>query len=270
MNVQIIPCRFPLKDDEWPLAMESGINACGDKAVINRVYRPKYDVSIVWGIRRRWSKYAIEQGKPVIVVERGYLGERKKTWLSVGNGGLNGFANFNNADVPNDRWQTWADKIKPWKQGGKYAVIMGQVPKDSSLYGVCPYKWAQSIYQSAVDRFGAVYFRPHPDAQSIKTSLPIIDGNLDDVLNDAKCVITYSSNSAVDAVINGVPAITMQKGSMAWDVSTHEFADELYTGDRDAWGARLAYAQWHIDEIRSGKAWQHIRQTIEAKNGILG
>lgn len=270
MNVQLIPCRFPLKEDEWPSAMHEGIINSGDQATIVHAYRPKYDASVIWGIRRRWSGYVLQQGKPTIVIERGYLGERKKTWLAVGNGGLNGLANFNNEDVPSDRWEMWADSVKPWKRGGKYAVIMGQVPKDSSLYGMCPYHWAHSVYLSALDKFNKVYFRPHPDAPPFKTDMPIIDGDLDEALDNAKCVITYSSNSAVDAVMNGVPAITMFRGSMAWDVSSHDFTEKLYKGDRDAWGARLAYAQWHIDEIRSGKAWQHIRPTIEVKNGILG
>jgi hypothetical protein len=263
MNIQIIPCRFPLKTDEWPLAMHEGILANGDHATVVHAYRHKYDASVVWGIRRRWSGYVLQQGKPVIVVERGYLGERKNTWLSVGNGGLNGLANFGNENADSDRWDAyWANDVKPWKKGGKYAIIMGQVPKDSSLYGMCPYAWAKSIYQSAVDKFKKVYFRPHPEAKKVDIGLPIIEGDLEEALDDAKCVISYSSNSAVDAVINGIPAITMFKGSMAWDVSTHNFKDKLYKGDRDAWGSRLAYSQWHIEEIRAGLAWEHIRKTL--------
>lgn len=266
MKVQILPCRFPLKEDEWPSAMHEGILTNGDDPVIVHAYKHKYDASVVWGIRRRWAGYVLEQGKPVIVIERGYLGERKRTWLSVGNGGLNGFANFGNQDVPSDRWeQYWAHDVKPWKKGGQYAIIMGQVPKDSSLYGMCPYAWAKSIYQSAVDKFKRVYFRPHPESKPppIGFDLPLMTGDLDDALDGAKCVIAYSSNSSVDAVMNGIPAITMHQGSMAWDVSTHDFKESLYRGDRDKWGARLAYAQWSIDEMRQGLAWRHIRKTLE-------
>ena len=265
MNVQILPCRFPLKDEEWPLAIHQGILANEDHATIVHAYRPKYDASVVWGIRRRWAGYVLSQGKPVIVIERGYLGERKNTWLSVGNGGLNGFANFHNQNVPPDRWERyWAQDLKPWKTKGRYALIMGQVPKDSSLYGMCPYAWARSIYQAAVDKFKKVYFRPHPEAKTPPEGfdLPIMTGDLAEALDDAKCVITYSSNTAVDAVINGIPSVTMFQGSMAWDVSTHDFKTPLYRGNRDKWGAKIAYAQWHIDEIRSGDAWRHIRQSI--------
>ena len=264
MNVQLLPCRFPLKEGEWTLAMHAGILKYGDKATVVHAYRNKYDASVVWGIRRRWSSYVIMQGKPVIVIERGYLGERKNTWLSVGNGGLNGLANFGNHDVPPDRWERyWADQVKPWKKGGKYALIMGQVPKDSSLYGRCPYQWARSIYPAALEKFKKVFFRPHPEAKLPQDlGIPIMEGDLVEALDDAKAVITYSSNSAVDAVMNGIPAITCHRGTMAWDVSSHSFKEPLYKGDRDEWGARIAYAQWHIDEIASGEAWQHIRKTI--------
>jgi hypothetical protein len=265
MNVQLLPCRFPVKDGEWTKEMHSGILANGDYAVIGHAYRPKYDASVVWGIRRRWSGYVLSKGKSVIVIERGYLGERKKTWLSVGNGGLNDYANFGNQNVPPDRWEKyWTDQVKPWKKGGKYAIIMGQVPKDSALYGQCIYKWAKMIYPSALDKFKTVYFRPHPEAfPPPDLGIPLLTGNLQDALDGAKAVITYTSNSAVDAVMNGIPAITFCQGTMAWDVSTHSFKEPLYRGDRDAWGSRIAYAQWHIDEITSGEAWRHIRNTIK-------
>jgi hypothetical protein len=265
MNVQILPCRWPLKENEWPLSMHEGILNSGDRSTIVHAYRNKYDASVVWGIRRRWSGYVLDQGKPVIVVERGYLGERKKTWLSVGNGGLNGLADFNNENVSDDRWQKyWATDVKPWKKGGRIALIMGQVPKDSSLYGQCPYAWAKAIYPAAVDKFKKVFFRPHPEAPPPPDfGIPIMTGDLLDAFDLAKVVITYSSNSAVDAVMNGIPAMSFHRGTMAWDVTSHDFTEPLYKGDRDSWGAKLAYAQWHIDEIKSGEAWQHIRTTIK-------
>lgn len=261
MNVQILPCRFPLKDQEWPKRMLAGIEASGDKAVIAQHYRKGFDCYMFWGLRRRHARQIIAAGEPFVCVERGYLGNRIKEWLMVGIGGLNGFANFNNDNVPGDRWELWKDQLLPWKGGGDYALIMGQVPGDMSLRGMDPYKWAEATAIEARKYYKKVYFRPHPDvgkARKVTNALMLL-GDYNEAIDKSAVVITYSSNAAVDSVMRGTPAISTIRGSMAWDVTSHRIDQPLYRGDREAWGHRLAYAQWHIDEIKSGEAWRHIR-----------
>ena len=264
MKIQILPCRWPLKDQEWPLRMQAGIEAEGDQVEIGRHYRSGFDAYVFWGIRRRHGKQALAAGEKCVIVERGYLGDRVKKWLMVGIGGLNGMANFNNAKAPADRWQQWDQLMMPWKLGGDYALIMGQVPNDSSLYGQCPYKWAEAVAVEAKKRYKHVFFRPHPEIGTARkiTGVEMLLNDYNEAIDNAAVVITYSSNSAVDSVMRGTPAISTIRGSMAWDVTSHRLDQPLYRGDRYAWACRLAYAQWHIDEIKSGEAWRHIRGGI--------
>ena len=69
----------------------------------------------------------------------------------------------------------------------------------------------------AFEHYDRVIFRPHP---LDKNKHPVGGAEystrtLEEDLNDAAVVITYNSNTAVDAVMNGVPAISMDKGG-AW------------------------------------------------------
>ena len=90
-------------------------------------------------------------------------------------------------------------------------------------------------------------------------------GRIGSQMAGAKCVITYTSNAAVDAVMAGIPAITHHDGSMARAVSSHNIEHALFRPDRTEWGSRLAYCQWLPDEIASGEAIAHILGGISGR-----
>lgn len=260
MKINIMPCRYPLKETEWPARLKAGVESHGDKAMFSHTVNTA-DVHAFWGMRRSWGKTAIARGCRSLVVERAYLGDRFK-WHAMGFDGLNGFADFCTDDVPDDRWRKyWRDDVVDWKQGGDYALVIGQVPGDAALRGIDILSWAQDIAEQATKFYGKVLFRPHPMARR-RMVLQGFDchlGSLDEALANAAVVITYNSNAAVDAVMAGVPAIAVDRGSMAWDVASHDLESPLYVGDRDDWGRRLAYSQWLPDEISNGAAWAHLR-----------
>lgn len=199
-------------------------------------------------------------GHDVLVMERGYLGNRFK-WTSLAWNGLNGHGEFPNFVGSSDRFNNNFD-LKRWQGNGDYVLIMGQVPGDASLQGRDLMSWyadaakvAQTVYQKPVK------FRPHPEAvrkghkQKIagfeNCTLP-----LDDSLEFAHAVITFNSNSAVDAVVHGVPVVAYDKGTMAWDVAGKKIGD-IKTPCRKNWADALAWKQWSIDEIASGFALNH-------------
>jgi len=57
----------------------------------------------------------------------------------------------------------------------------------------------------------------------------------------------------------GIPTVAMHEGSMAWAVASHSLDEPVFKGDRDAWGACLAYAQWLPEELESGVFWEHLK-----------
>lgn len=263
MIVNIMPCRYPLKPNEWPTRLKQGIERHGDTVEISQRVNGA-DVHAFWGMRRRWGKDAIAQGKRSLVVERAYLGDRFR-WHAMGFDGLNGFADFCTDHVPDDRWRAfWQPQVKDWKRGGDYALVIGQVPGDAALRGANILSWAQRMADDAAKHYDKVLFRPHPLARRrmLLSGHDNHAGTLEDALAGAAVVITYNSNTAVDAVMAGVPAITTDKGAMAWDVTSHSLEAPLYRGCRDEWGRKMAYSQWLPEEISSGEAWAHLREFV--------
>jgi hypothetical protein len=255
--------------------MKAGLESCGEKVHISQKHDSS-DVHVFWGLRRPWGRQAIKNNLPSIIIERAYLGNRFK-WLAFGLNGLNGYADFCNENVPDDRWKKfWRDDMKPWKQSsGSCALIIGQVPGDASLNGKNIFDWLVQIIPQVQQRFKEVIVRPHPLMRNkralqfnmkrfkrIFNKVTMDYGDLAQSLAKASVVITYTSNVAVDAVMAGVPAISFDRGSMAWDVTTHNLDDPLFRGDREDWGRKIAYAQWLPLELKSGAAWNHVKEHL--------
>ena len=264
MKVNIMPCRYPLNPNEWPMRLAEGVRACGDEPRFSQ--NPDgSDVHVFWGLRRAWGRRALAAKKPSLIIERGYLGDRLREWYALGWNGLNGAADFVNDDVPPDRWETlWRPQMQPWRDGGDYALVIGQVPGDMALRGLGIYSWAERVALEARRRFGKVYFRPHPQDKRARDiqACPTMPGSLAEAFEGAEVVITYNSNTAVDAVMAGIPAVACGPGSMAHAVTSRGISAPLFTGDREDWGRRIAYAQWNPTEIRDGTAWRHVTRKM--------
>jgi hypothetical protein len=218
---------------------------------------------VCWGWRR--GKQLRKRGYNVLVMERGYLGDRFQ-WTSLGWNGLNGRANFNLPfSVDGQRWKKlFEPTAKPWKDSGDYILIMGQVPGDMSLDGAMINTWYMQAFQTLKERFDCpVYLRPHPVAITRKLwrkvhGIPEKNGDLNRALSEAKAVVTYNSNSGTDAVMAGVPVIMQDLGGMAWPVSAQGLEAEIITPDRTFWGSRLAWCQWTDEELENGFAWDFV------------
>lgn len=214
-----------------------------------------------WGWRK--GKELRERGYDVLVIERGYIGNRF-LYTSLGWNGLNGHAEF--PEYPDDggeRFRAHDIKIKPWKRGGEYALILGQVPNDASLKGMDMIPWYEDMAREiTLTHDIPVHFRPHPDVkrkgikQTVKGTMPSI-GTLEEALSDAAFTVCYNSNSSVDSVLSGVPCVVGDKGSMAYEMCGKSINEIIYP-NREKWAHKLAQTQWTIDEIKSGEALKGI------------
>lgn len=100
-----------------------------------------------------------------------------------------------------------------------------------------------------------MYFRGHPAGDN-PTGLPrVLDWE------NVGMAITLNSSVGVDAVIAGVPTVTMDEGAMAWDVAGHDQL-EFVTPDRRPWLDWMSWTQWHWDEIQDGEAIKHLFEEI--------
>ena len=206
-------------------------------------------------------------GHEVLVMERGYVGDRF-SYSSLGWNGLNGCADF--PEYPADNGERFAQlgvEIKPWKTGGDYALILGQVPRDASLKGLDMLPFYEEWARQVKDKFGLpVRFRQHPEVTKRGVNQSVCGaerstGTLGEDLSHAALCLTYNSNSSVDSVLAGVPTFVADRGSMAWDVCSHRIGERA-TPAREVWVHKLAWTQWTIKEIASGFPLEKIAAEI--------
>ncbi len=223
------------------------------------------DLAVVWAHRdKALHDLQRDAGLHYLVLERGYIGdiEARRRWTSIGYDGLNGRADFCNQDVGANRWEKhFPDVMQPWKDGGDYALLMGQVRGDASLAGKDIQGWYADMARRLGDLGWTVMFRPHPnDSTAAPDGAYALVGSLSGALGGAALCVTWNSTSGVGAALSGVPVVAMDKGSMAWGVASHDLNEALVTPDRKPWAEKLAFTMWNDDEISGGDAWEHLKQ----------
>lgn len=237
-----------------------------------------------WGRMSRakpvWQHYR-SSNKPVIVAEVGGL-VRDKSWRLSANG-INRSAIFPKVDLDPDRPKKLGLGLQPW-HNGKYVLICGQHEKSEQWRNMPSmdeyYKQTVLAVRKHTDR--PIIIRSHPryrenlffkiDAEfyskhavewnapkHIKNTKDSYD--LESLLPECHCVISYSSNSGLSAIMAGTPAI-VSKESLAYDMATDDISkiESLPRPDREQWLIELSHKEWFEDELEH--AWQHLRPMI--------
>lgn len=237
-----------------------GLAAAGYK-VHDRIDKPKEgDVLVIWNRYGHWHEQACHferAGARVLVVENGYLGKSwlGDTWVAVAIGHHAGAGKW--VEGGPERWDSLGVQLAPWREGGKEVIILGQraIGEDGIA---SPQEWAERTRQ----RLGTGRIRRHPDERNCPELPP-----LEEDLKNAACVLTWASSAALRALIFGIPVYhDLQNwigAPAAWPLD-HWPMDRLKLGHkrndeaRLAMFRRLAWAQWRMDEIRSGEALVHL------------
>lgn len=158
--------------------------------------------------------------------------------------------------------------MRDWRQaptrGRPIATIMGQVFGDAATRDVDLAAWQAEIARVLKAQGYEVHFRPHPvDVRKERVKVPpgaILRPTcepIDTALAATDFAITFNSTSGVEAALAGIPVHAADEGSPAWPVASRDLRPRR--PDRGAWASRLAWAQWTIEEFRSGYAWEHVR-----------
>lgn len=143
---------------------------------------------------------------------------------------------------PSDRWDKLGIVLKPWRRGSKIIVCP---PSQHQIEWFGLETWLEdTLGQIDSDREVVV---------KTKSS-----GPLD--LACAHILVTFASNAAVDAVVGGVPVISL--GPCAANQVSGRLSDinEPLYPDREQWAANLAYGQFTLEEMRDGTAWRILNQ----------
>lgn len=234
-------------------------------------YKPS-DIAVIFGTFKKNVPISIPRGRveekqrirglQTINLETGYInrGAGPDNYYAAGWNGINGRADFRNRGMPADRAARWS--MADWREG-ETVMLCGQVPWDASVDFSNHLKWlieAAAILQALTRR--EIVFRPHPLAKipnllgcTYSWGVPI-----EDELTRAHCVVTFNSNSGVDAILAGVPVFAFDIGSMVYSLASKNWAtlEAPRKPDRTQWLNDISYAQWTPQEMANGQTWRHL------------
>lgn len=185
-------------------AFEAGLRACGYEihgAPRGGSMGPG-DVLVIWNRYGHYHAIAsmVEQaGGRVIVAENGPLGRdwRGEHWYTVVSSNPAG-GGWWPVGGP-ERWDSIGAEICEWRKHGREVIILGQ--RGIGPPGIRqPDNWhREAAARFHLDRLGPVRIREHPGE---RMAVP-----LDQDLEHALCVVTWSSAAAIKALLWGIPVL---------------------------------------------------------------
>lgn len=167
---------------------------------------------------------------------------------------------------PDDRWRKFDKKFQPWKRSGRKILIAAPDEKPCKFYGITKEQWIDNTVKTVkqyTDR--PVVVRERAPKRIDRISTDTLQQALDD---DVFALITFNSVAAIESVFHGVPAFTLAPTHAASPVTLQDLSqiDNPYYPDQDklyAWACHLSYGQFHVDELRTGRA----KQLLEEQHG---
>lgn len=254
-------------------AMFRGIEACGEEVRMKSslAYRsPDSDVAVFYGLVGGLARVLAEyprRGRQAVYVDLGYWHRKKHTrfdgYHKVSVNSRHPTAYFQNVEHPTDRARRLALRVEPWRTSGREVVVAGMSAKASAAEGMAAEQWERKTI-ARLRRLTPrpIIYRPKPswhEARPIEGAIFDRKTPLPEVFRTAHAIVTHHSNVGVDALLAGVPVISLDGAASVLGSGRLEDIEEPPRPDgRDQWVADLAYCQWTLDEMRSGLCWQHL------------
>ena len=197
----------------------------------------------------------INRNLPFWFIDSGYTNfiEANKKWHRL----VRNHLHFNSQFVaPADRLKHFNQFPQPWRKDGKKILIIQPGEFAASIMNVDVTSWTENVVKELrtyTDR--PIVIRSKTNKKT-RTSLynTLVNG-------DYYCTISINSNSAVESIWAGIPAITLDK-HVSNTVTRNNLSqiNDLYYGPLGDWLAWLSYCQFTYDELMDGTALNIIKK----------
>jgi hypothetical protein len=164
---------------------------------------------------------------------------------------------------PDDRFKGFRKRFMPWNKKGRKILIATPDEKPCRFYGIELDTWIQQT----VDEIKKYTDRPIVVRERAAKRIDRISTDtLEQALaNDVFALVTYNSVAAIESIFYGIPAFTLAPANAASPVALQDLSliDSPYYPDSDklhAWACHLSYGQFHINEMKTGKAKSLLEQ----------
>lgn len=147
--------------------------------------------------------------------------------------------------------------IAPWREGGEHILVCPQ--SDQFMRDVARYEgnWlADTLQALRALTLRPVRVRPWTgNKKAWYSSLP-------EDLHDCWALVTYSSASAITAILSGVPAVCTATDciSLSQCGKLEDIENPYRSDNRREWAGAVADSQWTLDEMRRGVAWRMLTE----------
>jgi hypothetical protein len=254
------------KEDEYVNMLADSGNL-GTTNTADFVYTDSTDSIILRGIlKHKIMKQCWKDKRTFFYVDTGYFGNT----VSLQNpGGCKHWHRIVKNDLqhgiivqrPGDRFEKFRKMQKPWNKNGRSILIAVPDEKPCKFYGISKDQWVTDTVQTIkqyTDR--PIVIRQRTASRYHRTVTDTLTQALD---RDIFALVTFNSTAAVESVFHGIPAFTLAPTHAASPVSLQDLTliDTPYYATTDklyAWASHLAYGQFHISELKNGKALEMI------------
>ena len=209
------------------------------------------DLLVLWNRNRAFGPIADiyeRHGARVIVAENGYLdrADDGAKFYAVALSGHNGAGRWFVGDEPR-----FTVRDEPWRTEGRKVLILPQRGIGSPGVAMAT-GWPKGIVQrlrAITDR--ELIMRPHPGHQRVDKPIDF---------KDLWCVVTWGSGGGIKAIRAGVPVfheLSCWIGAPGAAMLANDL-EHCHTPDRRLVWTHVTWAQWKLEEIGSGEAFDRL------------
>jgi len=234
-------------------------------STLDFIYDQSNEPLVLRGIlKKKWIKQCWNDNRTFYYMDNGYFGNERtnnnpngwKYWHRIVKNDLQHSEIIKRKD---DRFKIFNKKIHPWKKDGKKILVAKPDDKPMRFYDLELEKWLTDTVEEIkkhTDRPVVIRDRAAKRIDRIATNT--LQEALDD---DVFALVTFNSVAATEAIFYGIPAFTLAPSNAASPVSLQDLSkiNQPYYADQDkrySWACHLAYGQFHISELKNGKAME--------------
>jgi hypothetical protein len=211
-------------------------------------------------LKHKIMKQCWADGRDFYYIDTGYFGNEGtyKFWHRIVK---NNLQHTNIVPRPDDRFKKFKKTIHKWRTGRKI-IVAAPDEKPCKFYGVNRGKWIAET----VDTIKQHTDRPVEVRERAKQRVQRLTNTLEQALsNDVHALVTFNSVAATESVFYGVPVFTLAPNAAQpmglQDITKIETPYYPNNEERYAWACHLAYGQFHINEMKSGRAWDILNES---------
>lgn len=220
--------------------------AAGCGGEVETEYRPGpwagYGSPVLWPDLVR----TIKGGHPFYYGDHAYFG--RGVYFRVTK---NAFQHDGRGEPDYDRLRPFHEKPKPWRKSGRHILVCTQTQPYYERFGIGGWL-AETVQRLKLYTDRPIIVRPKD------TNRPLLQD-----FQDAWAVVCCTSNTAVEAIMEGIPAIvTGQCAASLMALSDPALVEHPMMPDDDErmrWAGTLAANQWTLEEIAAGLCWGKIK-----------